>query len=332
MQILYDGVAQYLHLSEEDTVLISGTLVEGIGNSHSDVDVYVFTKARPMFGAEKTFGHAFAHCKDMRLCTAENDPIFMTMDYYPNSAMHLDVEYWEYTELDDIVARVSATFVELMSHSDLAYEENLSRYEHLLIHRSQFGTPKGPLDIGALITAGFLKEYGYTRYRYYSADYWAFKDVAGAFCEGNMHLATELARKLLIRETRAALYLRGCTNYTEKWWHHYLMSIGEGLTNRLIATIDELVFRRDLLEDGPKFIRDCLDTVEELDHLNYSYLETSKEFPSPRAMIDMMTEEQMRRESRACIVQDHEFLYRRRRFSNDVPSYWHLLTYMKSES
>ncbi len=123
-----------LHLCANEALIVSGTLVEGIGNAHSDYDTYVICQKRPTYG-EIGKAHAICQKRNLDACTDGYDEVFLTTDYIPNSIHHFEVEYWTFEEVQAVAATVRGEYERCLSHSDFLYKSTLSGKEGEFLHR-----------------------------------------------------------------------------------------------------------------------------------------------------------------------------------------------------
>lgn len=326
-QIEYSKVEPCLHLNADDSVVVGGTLVEGIGNSHSDLDIYVIAQERPKYGAITPHNHAFVHRRDMKMCVDPDEELFMTMDYYPDSAMHVDVEYWLYSELVAIGNKIRESFESAQTHSDMCYEEfAFSRVEKLLIHRLLTGCrvkgEQGVIDEAILATE---KHYSYLLYRTVANNYWCFKDIVGAYLDDNGLMIMASCRRLLISELQGAIFLRGITNATEKWLTTYLQKctdlVDSGLTERAIQLMYN-VPNNSYIE----YLNQSLAFITDLEQSNRRILDSDPEiYVSSAQAIEMISQERIDRQSSAGKPQEHEFKFREKTYTDNNERYMDLM-------
>ncbi|GAB0120275.1 hypothetical protein Acid7E03_43470 [Acidisoma sp. 7E03] len=324
--VSFETVLAHTFRNPQDSVLLSGTLVEGIGNRFSDLDVYVFCDEIPRYASVKSRGHAFVHKSDMNFCQRDDDLVLMTMDYYEDSEIHIDVEYWLKSNVSELVSKVSRVFTDLLTHSDNNYGEfEINRFEHLLLHRCIVGKTIAGDDISMFgFDPSFSRRYSYCLFRAMFNFYWRFKDIAGAIDTGNEYLVRELSRDFLLREIQAFNHMHGCTNTARKWvltyWRNYCRSVDAQLYTDAL----DLLFPKFALgyEHYMCAIFDVVDRIHE--RIRECSAKTS-EFPGPSRCLELLDQEIEGRDKTAGRAQAHEFLFRRRAFSGTGPSYYEIL-------
>lgn len=317
---------RFLHVAECDTVVLGGTLVEGIGNEMSDLDINVLAKERPRFGSVRASKHAFCHTREMDMCSSPEEEVFMTMDYYPNTDIHIDIEYWLFSEIVNIIERVDIGYRSTLKHCDVNYiEGDISRKEHLLLHRLMQGRViYGESDIVPTKIHELRDKLAYYMYRKNMSHYWFFKDIVGALRASDIEMACEQAREYLIMIVCGANHAAGCTNPARKWWITYLKS-NPYLPKQLIR--DTITFLLGGMPPHRDSIFQAFSLVERIEVELRTLVDNTPAFNSTGRMLFLLSEEVSNRSSSACPVQDHEFEFRKRAFTSSGPGYPELLTW-----
>ena len=321
-----DVLLRYLHVQKGDIVSLSGTLIEGIGNRLSDIDINVIKKKRLQYHEVQDKMHAFVHRPDMQMCTDHNEDVFMTMDYYPRSEFHFDVEYWTYNEIEDIAVRIENEYRHLLTHSDSNYiEKGLSKLEKLLVHRSFCGEIIfGDEHWKDQLTQQLREKFAYNQYREIANNYWDFKDICGALDVKNNQMSCERSRDYLIREIRGAIFLNGITNPTQKWFLDYWRKVSKWGYEHIYDKSISLLFSVNV-EEADLYVDQVLSVVEDIEKINREKVADSEKFLSSEKCIEFLNEEREIRKTSHTPVQEHEFNFRLRTFTSDAPRYSEIL-------
>ena len=319
-QILSD-----IHVEPGDIVVLGGTLIEGIGNPLSDLDLYVLTPERRKFGAIKDHNHAFYHRPGFDLCDDDDDEVFLTMNYYEGS-IHVDVEYWSFEELEEIVDKMNRFYQGLLTHTDCCYETPANAQISNMLHRLFTGIViyGDGTYLENVLSAQFRQSYCYILYRYFANFYWRFRDIVGAHCIEDYLFGTVLVKNLLLREVRAFNHLRGISNMTEKWYLTYMQQVAAKEQGNLAERAIELFHYRSA-KDGLPYIREVLSLIEDLERANRHILNQGGLMLTCEQSLDMLERETRNRKATDGPAQQHELMFRSRTYSDDAPSYAELL-------
>ncbi|MFJ2539929.1 hypothetical protein [Pseudomonas sp. NPDC087614] len=88
-------------LEPTSILIVSGSLIEGIGTIHSDIDCIILCEQRPTARSIKDIEHAFVTDEDYRHIT-KNEEVHNTTDFYGDSSIHIDADYITFSEIEDI--------------------------------------------------------------------------------------------------------------------------------------------------------------------------------------------------------------------------------------
>src|SRR4051794_20366907 len=78
-----------------DSVVVGGTLIEGIGTSQSDLDIYVIGDSPYSISEFPTGRYVEIIDKSEKIIEKSNigAQVYSTYDYFENSGIHIDVKY-----------------------------------------------------------------------------------------------------------------------------------------------------------------------------------------------------------------------------------------------
>ncbi len=207
------------YLAPGDAAIVAGSLIEGIGNVNSDVDVYVLTDRRRRAGEIAYRQHFRAFGPNMALLTGQ-DPdaeVFLLHTVIPGEKIKVDIEYRTWAELDDLVARVDGLF-QVARGSIISLLTSLDRRSLALVHRLH--NSRTIRDTPALTRLGdrlSKAKFTYLLYRWKGSDYSVLLDMQGAWDDGDLIRCADMARENMVTQFHAYTHLCGNTSYNRKW-------------------------------------------------------------------------------------------------------------------
>lgn len=217
-----------------DIIYLSGSLIEKLGNSNSDIDVFVLGDSVPSRGTlKKTFdGYISIHLFNNRRIDFE----YLSINYFNSINSKL-------TKLDFNKDNVS---VGVLTKSE---EENTHRLRIGLpvLNSEKFQNLKNTIDWNL-----FLK---FLYFKTLSLIDDAIDDIAGMVDDEDYLSAVMLSRKLVELTVDAYLSHRGDSNTKEKWRHRRLERLNQNeLDKEVLKLYRELLFISIDFE-GDKFIQ-----------------------------------------------------------------------------
>lgn len=271
-------LAPLVHCQHNDFVVLAGTIVEGIGNPHSDFDIYVICNSRPIYQPGMSVTSWFEGESGMQ--PAPGEPIYAIHDYYNDIGTHIDVQYWTYDEVARLIAKIDSLYGKALVDPS-AQVRAFSGPESDLIHRLLSGKPLARMEQYEQWRSNLPRDrYCYLAYRAQASLFWDFKDILGAWSVADWELASELAREFLIAQAQGLTHLYLNTNAKRKWLFKYMdrvLPASEGLADEC----RRLAFRG---RESPIIQRDytlaCLQTVDRVFAAVRHRLDTYVAFPS----------------------------------------------------
>lgn len=228
-------------------VYLSGSLVEGLGNSSSDVDIFVVGDLVP------------------------NGPHVITKDKFCISihfsgARRIDFEYWAAGHIKDMAVKLEA----IRLGEDFVAEK-LAPIEELFIHRILIGLP----ILGADRFFSLAQLFDRDRFRQYLVQQsihridGAMEDVVGTIDDGDWLSAVTRSRDLVNFAADAFCHSKGNTNPLPKWRARILERLPGNEARMLEKQYWELQFpelgsapfRAEVAE---VYARRCLDFAEQI--------------------------------------------------------------------
>lgn len=290
-------------------VVLSGTLIEGIGNSHSDLDVYCFSDVLPeaaAFGEHNYLG-------------VEEGSVRQFYDYLTTDGLGFDVEYYTWDEFHQITSRLTELHQESLSKTKLL-RATLSREEEDLIHKFIIGVViDGESDLHARHAKHMKPQFCFLKYRNHCGGYPEFKDILGAYTAEDWDTCLHLTREYLIDHAMALTFMTEDSNAKKKWIMRKLARL-PGATSTLGDRIRTWLVEGASTDDGKRRrVHAAIELVDEvfreiasrLGQLNGSYdLDEARR----------LTEAEYRLETFHDVQTEKEFDHRRRQFDPAAPT------------
>lgn len=186
----------------QSIVYFAGSLMEGFGNSKSDIDIYVICDEIPI------------------IKVADNIPqsLLLTKQNLVRNVIHegirLDFEYWTWSEFNKAILKLNR-----LNFKTNEYIERISEDEFDLLHRLKFGEPIVNSDRFKQVYTGIeFDNLGHYRVAVENESYQGLlEDLQGAFLSKDYGSAFFLSRLFLDRTMTSFLAANGETNPNSKW-------------------------------------------------------------------------------------------------------------------
>lgn len=202
--------------TDQDVVVLSGTLLEGFGNFYSDLDLYVIGDELPSKGPETP----------AKLVIREDGCVRRVNDTLGEPAdIVLDVQYYTFQELDTLARSLRTLYQESMQSTQI-YRKTLHHEDEDLIHKLLTGKilQDGLGNFGAsrIFDPGM---FCFLKYRNEVGGYSEFRDLVGSWAAGDLNTCIYNTRGYLISQVSGMMFLAGSTNPRPKWFVRRLASL-----------------------------------------------------------------------------------------------------------
>ena len=320
---------KYLHdrvVMDDSSVLIaSGSLIEGIGTVHSDIDCIVFCDERPKACDVASRQHALVTDVNYHYVT-QDEEVHNTTDFYGGTSIHIDTDYITFSEVDNVVRKIEKGFSEVASDQRYLYSPILLERENNVVHRSLIGhalvNEARFLELKAKIP---LEKHLYVAHREKLPVYYAFQDVQGCWQSGNLWMGCEIVRDMMFKTTMSFTYLTGATNKHQKWVYSNVYRL------KGFDEIKERFFYLSRL--GCTTEGDCRLYIEQvLEYMDVVFLaienllRCSAVYPSQQSSLNALNYEFEHRKSTDHKISTCEYFFRKKYFAaEDTPSLNRLL-------
>lgn len=243
LSVPVDFILAACYARDEDTILVAGSLVDGIGNQYSDIDVYVLT---PTLRQSKDIDIGRHHRVidiDRTVIRAGDGEktVRLIHTVLPNSGVKVDIELCQWQEVDVILDRLNSIFRYAVTTPELL-TQNMTYREKQFLHRLHNCIVLRDNDrYQSIRQSASRSQFCYLNYRWHASDFSMLLDIMGAWQAGELLRAADLARDNLASQAVSLLALCGETNCSRKWLiamldrlPRNLMQLSEGLKRLLV--------------------------------------------------------------------------------------------------
>jgi len=265
-----------------DAAFVGGSLIEGIGNAMSDVDVHVVTddlrKERDI--ALSRHYRVLSTDRSILTGTTPAADVFLIHTVVPSTHIKVDIEYRSKAEMDVLVSQVRSTF-DYATQSLVLLTKYLSTRDMAFIHRlfNSHGLA-GQAYLDDLRERIGLATFKYLMYRWKASDFAVLLDIVGAWNESEWDRCADLARENMVTQFHAYTHLCGNTNYHRKWIVRY--GARAGVNMRLYERYLQLLLGGCGLnpQERKAYILETIDFVDEIFEASRLLLQAEPLFPS----------------------------------------------------
>lgn len=212
------GLLSHGRAETRDVVVLSGTLLEGIGNLCSDLDLYVIGAELPLKGPD-TFSIQVVR-EDGRVRRINE-----ILEGVANIV--LDVQYYTFRELATLARSLNELYAESRRNTRI-FRKTLHPDDEDLIHKLLTGRtlqdPTGRFNAHEIFDAG---KFCFLKYRNEVCGYAEFRDLVGSWADGDLDSCLYNIRSYLVSQVSGMMFLAGNTNSRPKWFLRRLASLGE---------------------------------------------------------------------------------------------------------
>lgn len=268
--------------TDEDVVVLSGTLLEGFGNLYSDLDLYVIGERLPTRSAGLP----------STLIIREDGCVRRLNETLPESAnILLDVQYYTFPELETLARSLRTLYLESRLSTQI-YRKSLHHEDEDLIHKLLTGRVLqdgiGRFDARATFAPGM---FCFLKYRNEVGGYAEFRDLIGSWTAGDLDTCLYNTRNYLISQVSGMMFLAGSTNPRPKWFLRKLHSLDEKFSNLRAGVLTWMDNARHTLQQKREAVEGACDLIEVAYRHIRDLLGTDPHYFSLEEAIDMTDRE-----------------------------------------
>lgn len=227
-------ILENCYAKASDVCVLTSSIVEGMGNRYSDLDVYVICQERPRVKEIEIEKHHRVLLDDRRIVAADSrssigdeEEVFLIHTALPGSEVKVDVEFRTWEEVDGIRSEFEEIFRYAVQNLELLTRVLTDR-EASFLHRLGRGVPIYNAQAFERLRSQIdPSKLAYLCYRWIASDFSVLLDLAGAYHNGEFDRCVDLCRGNVLREMQAFLHLHGVTNPDPKWMLFYLHRVLE---------------------------------------------------------------------------------------------------------
>lgn len=293
---------------ENSVVIVSGTLIEGLGNTHSDIDVFVFADDLPDVSSIGT----------RNFIKTEGDKVRQVFDALDDDGLCFDAEYYYFSEFNDIINKLDRLYLKGRATTKLLRQQMTSGEEDL-IHKCSIGINIGERHISELVDIKAMREkFSFIKYRRLIGGYPEFKDIRGMYHANDMRTCYLAMREYVEMHAMALTYVVGDTNSKRKWLLKKLDRLPRQ-HNRIVKSINDWLFN-DLSQNTEieRLILSGCDLIDDIYTEIRPYLNSNSGFYSLEDA-RLMVEDEYSKERIKDVQTKEEYQFRRRQFLDTVP-------------
>lgn len=204
-------------LKNTSILVVAGSLIEGIGSIHSDIDCIVMCDQRPTAIDIESRKHALVTDSNYH-CITGGEGVHNTTDFFGDTSLHIDADYITFDELRKITLKIDKAYHQVTNDQRFLYEPVLSNTENNVIHRSLTGHAlTNEQKFNQLKSSLPIEKHIYLAHREKLPVFYAFQDIQGCWQSGNLWMGCEIVRDMMLKTTMSFTYLTGTTNKHYKW-------------------------------------------------------------------------------------------------------------------
>ncbi|WP_427109706.1 hypothetical protein [Lysinibacillus xylanilyticus] len=239
-----------IQCNSQDFAFVSGSLIQGMGNENSDLDVFVVTR---------DFDNVH-HPTDI----VYDENIKTTFDLI--NGITCDIEYWPLKVIEDLINQINDIDFDdtsIRTFNQIKIEGYSSGQLTSFLHRFIMGIPIANINLfNELKTKLNINNYLKLKTRIYvnivDNDYY---DIIGNTNKGDIETALILAREVIIKTIGAYVCFKGQSIDRDKWAYYNLRELAkENAEDKdLLKEVDKVLFFTNLNEESQ-----LIDNVEDI--------------------------------------------------------------------
>jgi len=309
-----DDLMSHVHASADDIVIVCGTLIEGIGNWTSDLDVYVFVEERTSdFPAQLHHRHYLT-----------KGAVSGTFDFMEGYPFTVDVYYREIGELKALVDKIKAGYATRLKRTKIL-SSSLRTHDAKLAYRLFDNIVlRNPEKFRSYMEGIARSEYCYTLYREVTCSFPEFRDIVGSWQDEDYETCCFQVKAYLHKQMRGFNHLNGSLNIGSKWVRKIATQLPQKYQHIANAYCDLNDQATKSTTQRKDTIIGCLDLADEIYASSRNLLDVN---PAYLSCDDAREITRCERESYSVWHDelDREFTYRSRLFDAGLPAMRQLL-------
>lgn len=274
-------VLENAYLRDGDGAFIGGSLIEGIGNAYSDIDVHVVTESLRRENEIEVRRHYRVLSPDRSLLNGRGAAeVFLIHTVIPGTHVKVDIEYRTRSEVDGLASELDRIF-HYATHSLMLLTKYASVRDMAFVHRLFHSVDlAGDKYLTGLRRKIGTRRFQYLLYRWKASDFSVLLDILGAWDEGDLVRCADMARENMVVQFQAYTHLCGNTSYHRKWIIKYAQrcEVDEALLARYLRLLGASFGSSS--PEVREYILTVLDFVDDIFAAGAQRLARDQEVPS----------------------------------------------------
>ncbi len=312
--------------TSQDCVIVSGTLISGIGNIQSDFDVHVFCRERPLITEEMFDEHDWI-CDDNgqwvdRQSFMKGARLQATWDFWDKLESSIDVRYWTLEEINALRDESQSEYNEVKKTLGMVRRMDYMIYglgENTALTKILSGRViQNKAMFDEIFSEFGLKEYCYMASRHHTTVYDDFRDISGAWRSGDFDAAVSFARIYTELTAWCVSHTFGDPNTNRKWilpmtkfWPKRAEQLGADFRGIFLADFSTT-------EKKKKFVVDCIEWCDKAFLVMLQETSERSEYHDAEEMAKFTQDKLLASPTKASFEQSKvEYEWYRRLFSTD---------------
>ncbi|CAQ84650.1 MULTISPECIES: hypothetical protein [Photorhabdus] len=204
------------YLKDSDAAFLGGSLIEGIGNRYSDIDVHVVTEKLLLEKDIEPKRHYRVLSSNRSILTGKNpeDEVFLIHTVIPGSHVKVDIGYRTIQEIERLASVVQETF-DYAVRSLVLLTKYMDNRNMAFIHRLFNSIELCGVDrLDGLRQQIGKHRFEYLMYRWKASDFSVLLDLLGAWESKDWIRCADMARENMVTQFQAYTHLCGNTHYS----------------------------------------------------------------------------------------------------------------------
>lgn len=309
LRVRSDELLNRSRATSEDVVVLSGTLLEGIGNLYSDLDLYVIGDELPVVAPD---GQVMQVIREDGRIRRINEILESTTNVV------LDVQYYTFHELATLARSLNELYAESRRGTRI-FRKTLHPDDEDLIHKLLTGVTLQD-GTGCFSARGTFdaEKFCFLKYRNEVAGYAEFRDLVGSWTDGDLDSCLYNIRSYLVSQVSGLMFLAGSTNPRPKWFVRRLTCLGEEYVEFRGRVMAWMQGARHTEPQKREAIETACDLIDMAYTIARVLLSTSSRY-SPAEEALALTERELGERARTDPEIAEEFQLLRRMFSTTSP-------------
>lgn len=277
----FDAILNESRFKDGDSVLIAGSLVEGLGDDESDVNVYVIRKDGSDLNPTLPSTCLSTEVPYTGIASGEGKVQLTTTSWPEGLGRSVVVEYWHASVFEQALRSLNEAVTEARNYRVELFLKSppfrVSRAYHALC----IGFPLvGAERLSALRALVPISDYCFMRFNEIAGNHADFVDVVGAYRSGDYLRALDLAVQFVTVQMLALTYLHFNTNFRRKWLLQHILRLPPNCEGISSTFVECAYGRQGSLQSFKSRTEECMKLVDRIFIEFARVLKEHKHFPT----------------------------------------------------